>query len=213
MSKGKIYLELKMEKNTKVILIFFSLIVLLLVIMIYVSLPRQEKVNDIQIVEKGINPPKGNPDSEIVIIEFSDFQCPACKAGLPVIKEILEENDVGFYYRNFPIHKNSAIAAEAAECANEQGMFWEYHDVLFENQDKLDEESLKKYALDIQLDAEQFNSCFDSEKYKNTVLQDLSEGKSLGVRGTPTFFVNGKMVLGVDKEKIEKIIKDAGRNI
>ena len=173
-------------------------------------MPKNNNPGIIQNIGNGTNPPKGSPDSRIVIIEFSDFQCPFCKAGLPIIKEILEKYNVTLYYRNFPlpIHENSVIASEASECANEQDKFWEYHNVLFNNQDKLDKENLKKYALDIGLNSEQFNNCVDSRKYKDVVQKDLNEGKSLGVEGTPTFFINGKMVLGADKNKIEKIIRE-----
>jgi len=181
------------------------LIIILLGIMIY-SVIEKETYN----IDKGINPPRGNIDSDIIVIEFSDFQCPACKGAEPIIKEILEDYDVVFYYRNFPLpmHKDSFIAAEAAECANEQNRFWEYHDVLFENQDKLDKGNLKLYAQELGLNAEQFNDCLDSEKYKPEITKDIRDGKASNVRGTPTFFVNEKKVVGANEVLIRQIIED-----
>ena len=197
-----------MEKNTKVILIFMLVITALLVIMIYFGTER-EKIFD---VEKGINPAKGNPASLITIIEFGDFKCPACKAAHPTINEILNEYNTSLYYRNFPLPMHGEIAflsAEAAECANEQNKFWQYHEILFENQDILNKENLKLYAKQLNLNEEQFNNCLDSEKYKQEVEKDINNAKDLGVKGTPTFFINGKKVLGADKEKIKQIIEEA----
>jgi len=197
-----------MEKNTKVVLIFMGAIVLLLVIMIYFGTER-ERVFE---VEKGINPPKGDPASLIAIIEFGDFKCPACKAAHPVIDEVLNEYNVSLYYRNFPLPMHgeiSFLSAEAAECANEQNKFWQYHDILFENQDTLNKENLKLYAKEIGLNEEQFNNCLDTEKYKQEVEKDIKDAKDLGVQGTPTFFINGKKVLGANKEKIKQIIEEA----
>ena len=195
-----------MEKNTKVVLIFMGAIVLLLVIMIYFGTER-ERVFE---VEKGINPPKGDPASLIAIIEFGDFKCPACKAAHPVIDEVLNEYNVSLYYRNFPLPMHgeiSFLSAEAAECANEQNKFWQYHDILFENQDNLNKENLRLYAQEISLNEQQFNSCLDTEKYKQEVEKDIKDANDLGVQGTPTFFINGKKVLGADKEKIKQIIE------
>ena len=193
-----------MNQNTKAILIMLLVIFILIGGLIYISIPKDRE--EVYNVSLGINPVKGNPDAENVIIEFSDFQCPACKIAEPIIEEILLNNNVAFYYRNFPLpmHKNSFIAAEAAQCANEQGQFWEYHDILFENQERLEKENLKSYAKELGLNQEQFDSCFDSEKYKDEINLDTSDGKDLGIRGTPTFFVNGKIVFGADKEKIEE---------
>jgi len=179
-----------MNGDNKGVVIIGLVIILLTGVLIYISLPKSA-IEIYKNVGNGINPAKGNSDSSTIIIEFSDFQCPACKASLPIINEILNEQNVVFYYRNFPltIHENSFIAAEAAECANEQGKFWQYHDILFENQNKLDKESLKLYAIQIELNKEQFNSCLDSEKYKYEV------GSSAGnLSGYPVKAVEGKLM-------------------
>jgi protein-disulfide isomerase len=194
-----------MKRNIKFISVIGIIIVILLGVMIY-SMVKEEGVLE---VDKGAKPPKGNENSSITIIEFSDFQCPACKAAEPIIKKVLERYDVAFYYRHFPLpsHKNSFIAAEAAECANEQEQFWEYHDILFENQANLDKENLKEYAKELKLDEDEFNLCLDSEKYKDIVEKDLRDGNNLEVRGTPTFFINGRRILGANEVQMTKIIE------
>ncbi len=157
----------------------------------------------------------GEDNAPVTIIEFSDYQCPFCKkfydeTEKQLIKDYVETGKVKFVYRDFPldsIHPLARKAAEAAECADEQGKFWEYHDKLFETQ-KLDEASLKQHAKDLGLDTEQFNSCLDSGKYKDEVQKDLDDGIKAGVTGTPTFFINGKKVVGAQPYSVIKQIID-----
>ncbi len=100
-------------------------------------------------------------------------------------------------------------AAEAAQCANEQSKFWEYHDKLFANQRKLSDEDLKKYATELGLDVEAFNTCFTSGKFKSAIRQDEKEGRQIGVTGTPAFFVNGRFLSGAQPfDKFKVIIDD-----
>lgn len=101
-------------------------------------------------------------------------------------------------FRDFPLpmRKDAHGAAEAANCASDQDKFWEYHDKLFENQRALSVENLKKYAVDLQLDSRQFNACLDSGKYTEDVQGDVQNGQSLGVTGTPAFFINGRFLNG-----------------
>src|SRR3989338_5936967 len=183
-----------MKKTSKFILVVGIVILILLASLIYQTFYKSQDTNeDDRIkVDNGMNLAKGNQEAKIIMIEFSDFQCPFCKSALPVIDKILNEYNVAFYYRNFPlsIHENSMIAAEAAECANEQGKFWQYHDILFANQDKLDKESLQKYAEQLNLNVSRFNLCFGSGKYKAEIERDIVAGNRLGVSGTPTFFIN-----------------------
>jgi protein-disulfide isomerase len=129
-----------------------------------------------------------------------------------------------FAYKNFPltsIHDNAEIAAEAAECANEQGAFWEYHDVLFQNQTALDAASLKGYAATLGLDTDTFNQCLDSGKYKDKVaadsaqMQKLAQEAGLTNYGTPTFFINGHYIGGAYpydtfKQVIDAALQEAG---
>ena len=95
-----------------------------------------------------------------------------------------------------PIHNRAEPAALAADCANEQGKFWEYHDKLFANQKGLEDTNLKQYAVDLGLDATKFNQCLDSAKYKADVQNDAKEGQEVGVTGTPAFFINGRFLSG-----------------
>lgn len=200
-----------MQRNLKLMFVMFIAIFIVLGTMIYISIPNN-KTNFFENIDVGINPPKGNPDSNVVLIEFSDFQCPYCKKAIPLVNEMLEEfeGEVVFYYRNFPLkmHENSLIAAEAAECANEQGKFWEYHDVLFENQNNLNKENLKLYAQELELDQKQFNDCFDTRKFKQTIEKDIHDGKVMGIQATPTFFINGRKIIGVNHEVIRNLIEE-----
>ena len=190
-----------MEKNTKVILVFFVAIAVLVAIMYFSVIKSSGNRNENAVVNisNGFFDARGN--GSIEIIEFSDFQCPVCGQQEPVLQKILNEygDKVKLFYKNFPLsmHKNSFNAALASMCANEQDKFWEYHDVLFENQIALDKTSLRRYAQQINLDMEQFNSCLDSEKYKKEIEKDINEGKKAGVEGTPTFFINNKLYRGL----------------
>ncbi len=145
----------------------------------------------------------GEEDAPVTVIEYSDFECPYCanfwSGTLPSIKsEYVDTGMVKFAYRHFPLsfHANAQNAAEASECAGDQGMFWEYHDKLYENQNYLDIESLKQYAIDLELDTEEFNDCLESGKYTEKVNDDMASGAQYGVSGTPATFVNGILVTG-----------------
>ncbi|MBI2047015.1 thioredoxin domain-containing protein [Candidatus Pacearchaeota archaeon] len=203
-----------MKRINVFILIAIVLVIVLLGILIYSTLNPAGKTTSKANASTGINPAKGNSSSKIIIIEFSDFQCPKCKAALPVIDAVLDRYGVALYYRNFPLpmHKNSMNAAEAAECANEQEKFWQYHDILFQNQEMLDKESLKRYAAQLGLDAAQFNSCLDSHKYRNEIEKDFQDGEKLGVGGTPTFFINNRKIEGASLGVFESIIKEEMSN-
>lgn len=145
--------------------------------------------------------PTPTGEGKIIIEEFSDFQCPFCKRVVPTIQQVKQEygNQVEVVYKHFPlssIHPNAQKAAEASECALDQGKFWEMHDKLFENQQALDDASLKRYAADLGLDASKFNICLDSGEKSAKVLAEFNEGRQKGVTGTPTFFINGQKIVG-----------------
>ncbi len=128
------------------------------------------------------------------------------------MRELLDKYDgkVRFVYRDFPLtslHANALSAALAAECAHEQGKFWEYHDLLFANQAQLDEASLIQYAGQVGLDTAVFEECLTSQKYLEEVRKDYTDGASYGVQGTPAFFVNGNLISGaVPLETFEQVI-------
>ncbi len=167
---------------------------------------NQPKVVKISIDD---DPIRGNQNAPITIIEFSDYQCPFCARfytqTLPLIMdEYIDQGKVKLVYRDFPIqssHPNAMPAAVAAECANEQGKYWEYHDTLFEKQqewNKLDVASaviaFKQYASEINLAQEKFDSCLDTGKYLEEVRNDLNDGRDYGVDGTPGFFVGNDQI-------------------
>lgn len=145
---------------------------------------------------------KGNPLATAVLIEYSDMQCPACRAYYPVVKRVAEElgTKVQVVYRNYPlerIHKNARLAATSAEAAGKQGKFWEMHDMLFDNQEAWSESSEAKklivgYAASLKLSLEQFEKDLADDAIKKKINTDLDGGTAVGVGGTPTFYLNGK---------------------
>ncbi len=160
------------------------------------------------------DPSFGPVDAKVQIVEFADFQCPYCLQAFPVVKKILAEfgNKIHFVYRDFPLldmHPEAVKAAEAGECAQEQGKFWQLHDKIFQNQDRLSVSNLKLWAGQAGIDTKKFNSCLDSGKYYDEVLDDLEAGIKAGVEGTPTFFINGYKVPGViSEENFRKVIME-----
>jgi protein-disulfide isomerase len=139
----------------------------------------------------------GPEDAKVTIVEFSDYACPFCARAESTIKQILKNYpQVRWVYRDFPVHSVGWKAAEAANCAGDQGKYWEYHDILFENQAFLTVKDLKQYAVNLGLDPIKFDSCLDSGKYASEVQKDFNDGRALGVHATPTFFVNGQVIVG-----------------
>ncbi len=166
-------------------------------------------------------PSRGPEDAPVTVVEFTDYQCPFCARHYQLTYPRLfqEYGDrIQYVVRNFPIvqnHPHAAKAAEAAECAFVQGRFWQYHDRLFENSSGLDNESLERYARDLGLDSSRFDRCLDSGEKSGIVARDLKDGRRYGVRGTPTFFINGRILIGaqpfpVFKEYIERALEEAG---
>jgi protein-disulfide isomerase len=166
--------------------------------------------------EVGIDPARvrGNPKARVMIVEFTDFQCPYCGEAEATLKSVLAKHEgvVALAFRDLPltqIHPQAMMAAEAARCAGEQGKFWEYHDLLFANQNKLDRPGLLEKAHTLNLDEKQFDSCLSSEKYKAQIQQDSQEGMRNGVSGTPGFFINGIFMSGAQPEMVfEKSIQE-----
>lgn len=171
-------------------------------------------VADQNILLSNTNHTLGNPDATIKIVEFADFQCPACKTAYPIVKKVIGENadKVFFVYRNYPLpsHKNGKIASQAAEAAGIQGKFWEMHDLLYEKQSDWSnsdnpKEVFEGYAKDLGLDTQRFKD--DMTNAIGTVNQDYADGNKSGVSSTPTFFVNGQIYSGViPEEKLKDLI-------
>ena len=145
---------------------------------------------------------RGEEDAPVTIIEFSDFECPFCLRFQESLDKVLKDyqGKVRLVYRHFPLpfHSNAMKAAEAAECAGEQGKFWEMHDKIFEAQKekKMGIEKWKNIAQELGLNIEQFNLCLDSGKYQKKILTQMNEAEQAGVKGTPTVFVNGEIIRG-----------------
>lgn len=138
--------------------------------------------------------------SPIVVHEFGDFQCPACRAAqAKIVQPLLKEYGakMRFEFKHFPIvslHRHAMVAAQAGECAADQGKFWEFVDLVYEKQADLRADVFPEWARELQLDVSLFERCVRSRIKKGAVLEDYEEGKSVGVKGTPTFFVNGEQV-------------------
>jgi len=150
---------------------------------------------------------RGDPKAPVTIVEFSDFECPFCGKAFPIVKELLAKyaGRVKLAMRDFPlvqIHPHAETAAEAARCAGEQVMFWEYHDMLFSNQDKLDQSGLIQDARAVGLDEKAFESCLASGKFRSAIEEDMKTGFSAGIGGTPAFFINGVLITGAQPKAI-----------
>jgi protein-disulfide isomerase len=145
-------------------------------------------------------PALGPKDAAVTIVEFADYQCPACARALPTVKRLMQQyqGKVRFVFQDFPlqIHPDAPKAAEAAACAGEQGKFWEMHDTLFSNQQGLKPADLKRRAAALELEANRFDSCLDSGKRAADWKRQLEAGRNRGVSATPTFFINGRLLSG-----------------
>ena len=151
-------------------------------------------------VTEGNSPARGPENAPVKVIEFTDYQCPFCGRSRPTVNQIISSygDKVRYVLRDFPLsfHKNSFKAHEAAHCAGDQDKYWEYNKVLFENQQDLSEENLKKFAKDVGLKLDAFDQCLSTNKYEDAVKKNIDDGVSFGVSGTPAFFVNGIMISG-----------------
>jgi len=160
------------------------------------------------------HPSHGPADAPVTIVEFSDFECPYCRSMLGTIKNVQETygEKVRLVYRQFPlnsIHPNAQRAAEASLCANEQGKFWEMHDLMFEDQSGLSVEALTQKAKTLELDDATFETCLSSNKYAEQVKKDVMAGTVVGVTGTPAVFINGRPLIGnVPFSDVAQIIDD-----
>lgn len=162
----------------------------------------------------------GKADAKVTLVEFADFQCPACAAAHPVVKQILEtykdNTDFNFVSRNFPlsgIHKYAMDSAGAAEAAGRQGKYWEMHNILFERQTEWAVpqalEYFVQYAAQLGLDAEKLRQEVRDKKYADIINTDYADGTALSVNSTPTFFLNGQRLVGVPKyEDLKKSIDE-----
>ena len=159
------------------------------------------------------DPSRGPGDAPVVIVEFSDFQCPFCQRANDTLEELFEQYDgqLRLVFKDFPLprHTFAFKAAEAGYCAHEQGKFWEFHDRLFASRDTLDVTSLKTHASELGLVPDAFVTCLDEGRYADRVDRDLSIGRDYGASSTPTLFINGRPVFGAAPfEMFDDIIRE-----
>ena len=201
-----------------------------LIITAIILLPNLRPVGEIVLPERLERPmangvAMGDPDAPVIIEEFSDFRCYYCRqfsldTEPALVEDYIATGQVYFIYRQFPLGQASIPASEASICAAEQNLFWDYHDVLFANQDESDPNALSKrrliaYAESIGADIEEFESCLAEGRTKDAVQADYQAAQAAGVESTPTFFVNGLEISGaqpyaVFKEAIESALLTAG---
>jgi len=211
---------------------YFSVIVVIIILLLIYKFFFFSPINNIGII-KGVNNIStenikvsadddavlGNENATVTIIEFSDYECPFCgryfKQTYPqIVKEYVNTGKVKIVFRDFPLefHQNAQKAAEASEVAHELGgndAFWKMHDKIFENQQAISEQNLVKYAKEIGLDENKFKEILISGKYKNEIQKDIEDGQKAGVQGTPTFFINGRILIGAQSfSEFKKIIDE-----
>jgi protein-disulfide isomerase len=168
----------------------------------------------------------GQNQKKVTLVEYGDYQCPACGQYYPIVKQVTDtyQKDIQFQFRNFPlqsIHPNARAGARAAEAAGKQGKYWEMHDLLYSQQDSWSGSTnaasiFEGYAAQLHLNLAQFKTDFASEAVNSIITNDLEEGNRLGITGTPTFFLQGKKIdnpqsLDGFKKVIDQAIKDANK--
>lgn len=159
-------------------------------------------------------PPRGNPNAVVIVEEFADLQCPACRAAHATIQKPIVEKygkQIRFEFEHFPIrqlHRFALDLAEMSECVADQGKFWEYVDKVYEKQLELDQDAILGWAEEVGVNRDMAEKCWKSHAKRKIVLAGYKDGRDRGVAGTPTFFVNGKQV-ETDLEKISAAIEGA----
>ena len=175
--------------------------------------------NEQKVLGSSIRNFQGDPNAPVKIVEFADFQCPACGVAHPIVKSIIEKNQdkIYFVYRHYPLssHRNAKLAAQASEAAQVQGKFWQMYDMIFENQKEWSDSSNAKeifesYAQKLGLDVNKFKEDFD--KTKSVIEQDYADGNQVGVDSTPTFFINGEKRVGlIQSGEFQKLIDSSSQ--
>jgi protein-disulfide isomerase len=175
-----------------------------------------EPPQPVQLISVDDDPSRGDPNAPVTVVEFTDFQCPACAAMQPVLEEVLKAygDKVRFVVRDFPLamHENAFKAAEAADAANAQGKFFEYTSLLFKRQKALDVASLKKYASELGLNRAKFDAALDQGIYAAEIKHDMDDGEVYGITGTPTIFINGVMLKTLSADGLRESIDRAAAN-
>ncbi len=208
--KGRIFDYMKEQKKDDMIKSVVAKLTKGAPVEVYFKKPK----SSIQ-VDVGNSPVMGGESAKVTIVEFSDFQCPFCSRAAKTVSELKKKygNKIKVAFKHFPLpmHSNAGPTSEASMCVHEQGKdkFWKFHDLAFAAQDKLDAENLTKLAKQAGADEAKFKECFESKKFSDFVKSDLSYGEKLGVRSTPTFFVNGQLLSGaLPIEQFSEVIEE-----
>ncbi len=198
-----------MSKETKIIsgvgIIFFAAFAFL----IYkTNTGTSAVVTDANLLIGQVSYMTGTKDAKVNVVEFGDYQCPACGYANPIIEQLVEayknNPNVNFVFRNFPLpqHSNAMVSAEAAQAAGAQGKFWEMHNMIYSGQSEWSEntkalEIFTGYAQKLGLDVRAFTDAVNQQKFQDIIIKDRSDGQALGVNATPTFFINGEKMDGI----------------
>ncbi len=205
--------------SNKTLLALIAIIIVLFVAFVLFARPASTSENDGPVTAATWQNIKGNPNAPVQIVEYADFQCPACASMHAYLQPILEQNPekVALTFKHFPlvtIHAQARIAAQAAEAAGRQGKFFEMHDKIFETQSVWSRNGKAKdtfisYAEELGLDVEQFKKDIDSAEVVNKVRADMEEGKKARITGTPTIFINGEQV---DNRNVQATLESLLKN-
>lgn len=180
------------------------------------------QVKSQEVVVSNTDHVRGAQAGTVTLVEFGDFQCPACGAYEPIVRKVLADNPtiLKVVFRHFPltqIHQNAMLAAKASESASLQGKFWEMHDIIYDNQKDWSgllnaRDVFVGYAKTLKLDTKKFETDLNNPDIEAKIMAEYAEGNKLGIQGTPTFFVNGKMISNPQSpEEFDKVIKDAAK--
>ncbi|MBI1822771.1 MAG: DsbA family protein [Nitrospirae bacterium] len=194
----------KAKKSRKLVnrIAMAAMVLFVLLVVVY----SIKSIRPVNLMEIGNHPFKGNPASKVVISEFSDFQCPACKGAEPNLKQLLTdyEGKVKFVFYNYPLTQNhpwAMLAAEAAQCAGDEDKFWPFHDLLYDRQEiwaksGSPQSLFNDYAVELGLNVTNFKSCLDKGKKRTLITEDQDKGDALQIQSTPTIFVNRQRIIG-----------------
>jgi predicted DsbA family dithiol-disulfide isomerase/uncharacterized membrane protein len=164
------------------------------------------------------NPYLGRRNAPVVVIEFSDYMCPACRKTHQIVEHIKKKyrDRIQWVFKDFPLeqHEGADKMAEAAYCANDQGTFWKYQDLLFSSENKPGPEEFKQYAQKLGLDEKKFMQCIENRKHRSRVEENVKIGREIGISATPTLIINGEMISGtMSAEKLEELIEEALKKV
>ncbi len=197
-----------------------ALVIVLLFAYYFFAMSTKTDAPSVDITISNTDHIRGAVDGTVTLVEFGDFQCPACGSYDPLVRQAVEDNKtiVKFVYKHFPlvqIHQNALLGAKASEAAGLQGKFWEMHDMLYDKQAEWStginaRDIIMNYASILKLDTKKFADDLNSKAIEEKILAELKEGTALDVQGTPTFFLNGKKIDNPSSlEAFDKLIREA----